>query len=402
MAPEYVISGSVAPGYEPVKEMFEKNFENGTEEHSQLCAYVKGEKVVDLWGTVDKTSGFDADSLTNVFSSTKSLTAIMMAMAKDRGLLDYADKISKHWPEFGQEGKEDLTIADLMRHECGLPSLTPPPSVEDIQTANIKTNALGELIEKHKLSWPVEGKRQYHSVTRGWIANEIFRRADPQKRTMGEFLDLEIAKKLGADVFIGCSKQNYFPVKEIPMSTRAIQAIKKSFGLSSWSDMTFGEMFSLIRNMTRINRDPAIEGMTSFMLFNEPDVRKSESSSVNGNCSARGLARVAAAMANKGEFEGVRLMSEDAWFSMHDKPTSGFLIPPLPLRVPITQGGVAAFDDERTGWNGWMGYGGSVFQWHPRLKIGFGYTCTYLYGLSIRNTKAMKLQLQVADCASKL
>ena len=54
MAPEYVISGTVAPGYEPVKEMFEKNFENGTEEHSQLCAYVKGEKVVDLWGTVEQ------------------------------------------------------------------------------------------------------------------------------------------------------------------------------------------------------------------------------------------------------------------------------------------------------------------------------------------------------------
>ena len=54
MAPHYTISGNVAPGYEPVKEMFEKNFENGTEEHSQLCAYVKGEKVVDLWGTVDQ------------------------------------------------------------------------------------------------------------------------------------------------------------------------------------------------------------------------------------------------------------------------------------------------------------------------------------------------------------
>jgi len=347
-------------------------------------------------------SGFDADSLTNVFSSTKSLTAIMMAMAKDRGLLDYSDKIIKHWPKFGQEGKEDITIADLMRHECGLPVLIPPPSADDIQTESIKNNTLGKLIENHKPNWPAEGKRQYHAITRGWIANEIFRRADPQKRTMGEFLDLEIAKKLGADVFVGCSKQNYFPVKEIPMSACVVQAIKKSFGLGSWSELTFGQMFSLIKAMSGLSKDPAIEGMKGFEEFNTLDIRKSETSSANGNCSARGLARVGALMANKGEFEGIRLMSEETWNAMHDKATLGLLLPPLPLKVPFTQGGVADYNDERAGWYGWLGYGGSVFQWHPNLKIGFGYTCTYLYALSVMNSKAMRLQLKVAECARKI
>ena len=236
-------------------------------------------------------------------------------MAKDRGLLDYADKIAKHWPKFGQEGKEDITIADLMRHECGLPVLIPPPSANDIQTDSIKNNVLGELIENHKPNWPAEGRRQYHAITRGWIANEIFRRADPQKRTMGEFLDQEIAKKLDADVFVGCSKQNYYPVKEIPMSTCAVQAIKKSLGLGSWSELTFGQMFSLIKTMSGFSKDPAIKGMKSFDRFNDLDIRKSETSSANGNCSARGLARVGALMANKGEFEEIRLMSEDTWLS---------------------------------------------------------------------------------------
>ena len=313
-----------------------------------------------------------------------------MAMAKDHGLLDYADKIAKHWPKFGQEGKEDITIADLMRHECGLPVLVPPPSANDIQTDSIKNNVLGELIENHKLNWPVEGRRQYHAISRGWIANEIFRRVDPQKRTMGEFLDQEIAKKLGVDVFIGCTKKNYFPVKDIPMSTCVVQSIKKTFGLGSWSDFTFGQMFSMIPtliderfDMTGLSKDPAIKGMKGFDQFNDFDVRKSETSSANGNCSARGLARVGALMANKGEFEGVRLMSEDTWNAMHDKATAGFLLPPLPLNIPFTQGGVADYNDERTGWYGWLGHGGSVFQWHPDLKIGFGYTCTYLYGVSL-------------------
>ena len=149
-----------------------------------------------------------------------------MAMAKDRGLLDYADKISKHWPKFGQEGKEDLTIADLMRHECGLPSLTPPPSVEDIQTANIKTNALGELIEKHKLSWPVEGRRQYHSVTRGWIANEIFRRCEPSGRTIGEYLRAEVSKKVGADAYIGLNDDQLENVADLKIISPIFVALQ--------------------------------------------------------------------------------------------------------------------------------------------------------------------------------
>ena len=307
----------------------------------------------------------------------------MMAMAKDRGLLDYADKISKHWPEFGQEGKEDITIADLMRHECGLPVLIPPPKVADIQPDNIKKNAVGDRIEKHKPSWPAdEGRRQYHAVTRGWIANEIFRRVHPDKRTLGEFLDLEISKTLEADVFVGCSKENYFPVKEIPFSSCVKQAFKKSFGLSSWSAVTVSEMFTLMKSLAGLSQDPAIEGMKSVAIFNEPEVRRSETSSANGNCSARGLARVGAAMANKGELDGTRLMSEETWQAMHDKPTRGKLFSVLATTTLFTQGGVAQYEEERAGWIGWMGYGGSVFQWHPELNIGFGYTCTLLYAVS--------------------
>ena len=113
------VGGTVAPGYENVKVMFEENFRRGSDESSQLCVYVGEEMVVDLWSSSSLPS-YTGDTLTNVFSSTKSVTSIVMACLVDQGLIEYSDKISKHWPEFAENGKGDITIADLMRHEAGL------------------------------------------------------------------------------------------------------------------------------------------------------------------------------------------------------------------------------------------------------------------------------------------
>merc|ERR1712198_479846 len=79
-----------------------------------------GEKVIDLWGKADENSEYDGDTLTTVFSSTKSLTAIAMAALQDQGLISYDEKITTYWPEFGQNGKENVKVCDLMRHEAGL------------------------------------------------------------------------------------------------------------------------------------------------------------------------------------------------------------------------------------------------------------------------------------------
>ena len=92
------------------------------ERNTQLCVYYRGERVVDLWASAIDDGSFSADSLVNVFSSGKSLEALAIASLVDKGLLNYDDKITQHWPEFGANGKAGLTIADLMRHEAGLTS----------------------------------------------------------------------------------------------------------------------------------------------------------------------------------------------------------------------------------------------------------------------------------------
>ena len=122
----YHAEGFVAPGFESVKAMFEANFSRGAEESGQLCVYVGEEMVVDLWCSKKADNNYTGDTLTTVFSSTKSLTAIAMAGLVDKGLINYSDKIASHWPEFAQNDKGDLTIADLMRHEAGLANFEAP------------------------------------------------------------------------------------------------------------------------------------------------------------------------------------------------------------------------------------------------------------------------------------
>ena len=107
--------GAVAPGFENVQKMFEQNVRSGQELQAQLCVYVGGRQVVDLWGSSSPGDGFSGDSLINSFSSSKSLTCIAMARLVEMGLLSYDQPISKYWPEFAANGKSQITVAQLMR-----------------------------------------------------------------------------------------------------------------------------------------------------------------------------------------------------------------------------------------------------------------------------------------------
>ena len=145
-----------------------------------------------------------------IFSSGKSVMALAIAMLVDKGLLKYDDKVSQHWPEFGQKGKEDLTVADVLRHEAGLTNLCRLLQKTDALRPSIKKNALGKVIEDTELNFPAdnlnedgsESKRKYHALTRGFILNEIHRRVDPMNRTLGELLQQE-KDLIGEDVQCG-------------------------------------------------------------------------------------------------------------------------------------------------------------------------------------------------------
>jgi len=206
-AGKFTITGYVKPGYEPVLKHFCDNFTNKHDKRTQICVYVKNELVIDLYGKITNAKGFDADSKTAIMSSSKSIAAILMALMVDQGVLDYTKPICHYWPEFAQNGKDKVTVADLLRHKGGLHKLHKQLQIEDMFTENIKNNSLGSVIETDTCMWPPGYKRQYHSITRDWIANEIFRRVEPKGRTMGEYLREEVNPKFGLDIVLGANQE---------------------------------------------------------------------------------------------------------------------------------------------------------------------------------------------------
>ena len=151
-----------------------------------------------------------------IFSSGKSIAAIVVAQYVEKNLLNYSEKVSKYWPEFGQNDKENITLADVLRHESGLSWLDHTFAKEDFYSENIKANKIGEIIEKCAQKFPGKTSREYHLISRGCILNEIIRRVDPQNRTIGEIirqvrgLFFFASLRGGSTVFNGCFYNHVF------------------------------------------------------------------------------------------------------------------------------------------------------------------------------------------------
>ena len=128
-----------------------------------------------------------------MFSSSNCALSLVVAVLVDRGLLDYDERITAYWPEFEENGKGDVTLADVLRHESKLPFLDKCMEQSDFLRSNLKANAVGRYIEALAPHWSSNVDwRYYHSVTRGLILNEVVRRVDPKSRTIGEVFYEEV------------------------------------------------------------------------------------------------------------------------------------------------------------------------------------------------------------------
>ena len=415
-----IIEGTVAAGFEPVKRLYERNMASLAERNTQLCIYVGEACVVDLWGSAVDDATFSGDSLVNVFSSGKSLEAITMAILVDRGLLDYNARITEYWPEFGANGKQDTTVADLMRHEAGLAAFDATLDPADLHPAKLKANVVGAVIERQTQKFrPGEGnQREYHAITRGWIAGELFRRVEPSGRTMGQFLRDEISVPLGIDVHIGLQDDEIpriSPVAMLGVGYQFMQGLRpKAMGRKTELNLfqTIAKVSGLLagmRNRTTAGRPTPITGMRNLSVLDSPAAAKGEIPSAGAKCSARGLAKLAAVMANGGSLAGKAILSEAAYATLHAEPVQRSM---MSMSTTFTQGGLATFPPPaaadskidaglnrgREGFYGWMGLGGSIFQWHPERKIGFAYVPTSLNVLDLVNERGKAYQAEVVGC----
>jgi CubicO group peptidase (beta-lactamase class C family) len=196
------VGGRVAPGFEEVQREFERNFVERGEIGAAVSAYWRGEKVVDLWGGRRRPQGdalWNEDTMVLVNSATKGLAAMTVAVAHARGWLDYDAPVARYWPEFAQNGKESITVRQLLGHEAGLVTLDETPRVAMMRDLD----GIARLLARQSPAWPPGTRHGYHAMTIGLYMQEIIRRADPAHRTLGRFFQDEIARPLGIDFYIG-------------------------------------------------------------------------------------------------------------------------------------------------------------------------------------------------------
>ena len=259
----------------------------------QVAAYLGGELVVDVWGGLaDETTGreVDADTIFPVFSVIKAVTAVGLHIQAERGLVDYYDPIAHYWPEFGAHGKDRGTVYDALTHRIGLPLM--PVGV----TPELMCDwdwMVGQIADMRPMFEPGT-KSAYLAYTFGWIVGEVVRRTDPMGRPFETFIEEEVCRPLGID--------NLYTVVPDEVQPRVAK-------LTNMPPLPPGAP-GIAPDSIRLLVIPPQVGTTQ-EIFGRPDVRRACIPGAGGYMNARSEARFFAMLANGGQLNGIRLMSED-------------------------------------------------------------------------------------------
>jgi len=167
---------------------------------ASAAVYLDGEPVVDIWGgyaDADRTIPWERDTITNVWSVTKTMAALCALILADRGDLDLTAPVARYWPEFAAAGKEETQVRHLLAHTAGLPTWDEPMAVEDLYDWPAATARLAAQVPR----WPPGTLAGYQALTQGYLVGEVVRRVTG--RHLGTFFAEEVAGPLGADFHIG-------------------------------------------------------------------------------------------------------------------------------------------------------------------------------------------------------
>ena len=372
------IGGSVAPGFEAVRDAFAQNFEENGEIGAGYSLYVRGEKVVDIWGGVANVktgTPYTDDSLQLVFSTTKGATAACANLLAQRGELDIDAPVAKYWPEFAQAGKENIPVRWLLSHKAGLPTVDAKLTADEVFAWDPIIHAL-EVQEPY---WEPGTAHGYHAITYGYLVGEVVRRVSG--KSLGTFWHDEIAEPLALEFWIGLPAEQEHRVAPLV-------AMGAGEGSEAATDLN-----ALLGPDASISRALSLNGAFGDLGngFNSPALHAAEMPAANGITNARSLARFYAALIG-----GVENGPSDALLSPEqidaartcqtEGPDRVLSFPGIELPSTIglgfwTASAFAPYGGERA--FGHSGAGGSVGFADPEAGIAGGYVMNrMMQGLS--------------------
>ena len=346
------IHGTCCPDFTRVEDAFARNFDEGLDAGASVAVVHRGERVVDLWAGSAGDAPWSRDTLVNVFSATKGAAALAVAMLVDRELLDYEGRVVEYWPEFGAAGKEQITVAQVLSHQSGLPLIDEP--LPDGAAAD--WDRMVAALERQAPLWEPGSATGYHTVTFSWLVGEIVRRA--AGRTLGDLVRDEIAAPLGVDFFIGAP---------VSVDARIAPVI-----LPSTADASgMPPPDSLFARSASIGGPPIAPALDTRAF------RAMEMASTSGQTNARALATMYGTLAAGGE----PLIGRDTLaLATAERCAGNDFVLNFPVRRAA--GWHLAFDGGRYEWGhnprtfGHSGAGGSLGFADPHAGIGFGFAMT--------------------------
>ncbi len=277
----------VTPG-DGVTGLLQALVDGGDEIGVQVCAYQDGRQIIDSFaGIADNSTGrpVDGDTLFNVFSVTKAVAATVLHVQAERGVLRYEDTVASIWTEFGENGKQDVTIADVLQHRSGVPQMPAEVTPDRMCDWRWMTDHIAALEPVVKPG----AESGYQSMTFGWIVGEIARRIDGGHRDFGRIVKEEVADPLGiSDLWIG-----------LPPSEHGRVAVMNGDSVADFPDGTLYR--AACPRQVDLMPDP----------FGRKQIREATIPAVGGIFTARAGARFFAMLANGGSLDGVRLLSEE-------------------------------------------------------------------------------------------
>lgn len=392
------IQGTIKQPFNKVKQTFKDNFEQRNEIGASFCVYHNNERVVDIWGGYQNLltkQEWDKNTLVPVLSTSKAVSAACLALLHSRGHLDYTEKVSTYWPEFAQNGKEDITVEQLLQHRAGLSAVDQSLTPEIIQNHE----KLDSILAKQQPHWEPGSQQGYHTWTMGWYISALLSRVDPKGRRLSQFIEEEINEQIAGEFHIGID--NDFDMNQIatliPLSklklffSMPFEFIKESF--KPWS-LTFNSMLN-----------PSF--VANYNNFNKQEILQLEIGSGTGTGNARGLA----AMMNG-------LIDEDSPLHLNESTLSSIIDypeePPVGYKDRVFKKEAFrfhcgfmkpsekhSFSDNKHAFGG-FGTGGSFVIVDPDNNITMAYTMNKMGHKTMNDNREVALRNSVYEALNKI
>lgn len=333
------IHGKTDTRFDELQSILSESLDSGADVGASVAVVHRGETVVDIWGghrDEARSVPWESDTITNVWSTTKTMASLCALVLVDRGEVDVHAPVARYWPEFAAAGKADVPVRHLLAHTAGLPGWEEAISTEDLYDWEKSTS----LLAAQAPWWEPGTASGYHAITQGHLIGEVVRRVTGQ--SLGHFLAAEIAGPVGADFHIGLAEEHDARVSYVIPPTAALPIPEDT---RSPSYKTF--------------MNPGLDAK----LAHQAAWRRAEIPAANGHGNARSVALAQAAVSQGGESNGVRLLSSKTIDLIFEEQARGIdIVLGIPLRFGIGYGlpneTAPYLPDRRVCF--WGGWGGSL------------------------------------------